>query len=87
MLVTNTVKVINAVYDSVLGFSVEYVEQYNLYCCRIRYDKQHGSVAFVRPSVGRYIINRLQVIDTSRNNWRTTDKLLWSTINHLNWIN
>ena len=87
MLVTNTVKVISAIYDSVLDFSVEYVEQYNLFCCRIRYDKLHGSVAFVRPSVGRYIINRLQVIDTSRNNWRTTDKLLWTTINHLNWIN
>ena len=87
MLVTNTIKVISAVYDSVLDFSVEYVEQYNLFCCRIRYDNQHGSVAFVRPSVGRYIINRLQVIDTSRNNWRTTDKLLWSTINHLNWLN
>ena len=87
MLVTNTVKVINAVYDSVLDFSVEYVAQHNLFCCRIRYDNQHGSVAFVRPSVGRYIINRLQVIDTSRNNWRTTDKLLWATINNLNWIN
>ena len=87
MLVTNTIKVISAVYDSVLGFSVEYVKQYNLYCCRICYDKSHGSVAFVRPPVGRYIINRLQSIDTSRNNWRTTDKLLWSTINHLNWIN
>lgn len=87
MLVTNTIKVINAIYDSVLGFSVEYVEQYNLFCCRIRYDNKHGSVAFVRPSVGRYIINRLQVIDASRNNWRTTDRLLWTTINHLNWIN
>ena len=87
MLVTNTIKVINAIYDSVLGFSVEYVKQYNLYCCRICYDKSHGSVAFVCPSVGRYIINRLQSIDTKRDNWRTTDKLLWSTINHLNWIN
>ena len=87
MLVTNTIKVISAVYDSVLDFSVEYVEQYNLFCCRIRYDNQHGSVAFVRPSVGRYIINRLQVIDTSRNNWRTNDKLLCSSIIHLNWIN
>ena len=87
MLVTNTVKVISAIYDSVLDFSVEYVEQYNLFCCRIHYDRSHGSVAFVRPSVGRYVINRLQVIDTNRNNWRTTDRLLWTTINNLNWIN
>lgn len=87
MLVTNTIKIINAIYDSVLDFSVEYVEQYNLFCCRIRYDNRHGSVAFVRPSVGRYIINRLQVIDTGRNNWQTTDKLLWATINNLNWMN
>ena len=28
MLVTNTIKVISAVYDSVLDFSVEYIEQY-----------------------------------------------------------
>lgn len=87
MLVTNTIKIINAVYDSVLDFSIEYVKQYNLYCCRICYDNAHGSVAFVRPSTGQYIINRLQVIDIKRNNWRTTDRLLWTTINHLNWIN
>ena len=31
MLVTNTIKVINAVYDSVLDFSIEYIEQYNLF--------------------------------------------------------
>ena len=41
MLVTNTVKIINAVYDSILDFSVEYVEQYNLFCCRMRYDNKH----------------------------------------------
>ena len=87
MLVKSEKRITTAVYDSVLDFSVEYIEQYNLFCCRIRYDKSHGSVAFVRPSIGRYIINRLQVIDTSRNNWRTTDRLLWATINHLNWIN
>lgn len=87
MLVTNTIKVVNAVYDSVLGFSIEYMEQYNLFCCRIHYDNNHGSVAFVRPSTGFYIIKRLQSIDTKRNDWRATDKLLWSTINHLNWIN
>lgn len=87
MLVKSEKRITTAIYDSVLDFSVEYVEQYNLFCCRIRYDNQHGSVAFVHPSVGRYIINRLQVIDASRNNWRTTDKLLWTTINHLNWIN
>lgn len=87
MLVTNTVKVITAMYDTILDFSIEYIEQYNLFCCRIRYDNSHGSVAFVRPSTGKYIIHRLQVIDTGRNNWRTTDKLLWATINNLNWIN
>lgn len=87
MLITNTIKVINAIYDSVLDFSIEYVEQYNLFCCRIHYDNAHGAVAFVRPSTGRYIINRLQVIDINRNNWRTTDRLLWATINNLNWIN
>lgn len=87
MLVTNTVKVITAMYDTILDFSIEYIEQYNLFCCRIRYDNTHGAVAFVRPSTGKYIINRLQVIDTERNNWRTTDKLLRATINNLNWIN
>lgn len=87
MLVKSEKRITTAIYDSVLDFSVEYMEQYNLFCCRIHYDNQHGSVAFVHPSVGRYIINRLQVIDASRNNWRTTDKLLWTTINHLNWIN
>lgn len=87
MLVTNTVRIINAVYDSVLDFSVEYIEQYNLFCCRIRYDKSHGSVAFVRPSTGFYIIKRLETIDVKRSNWIDTDRLLWSTINHLNWMN
>ena len=29
----------------------------------------------------------LQVIDANRNNWQTTDKLLWTTINNLNWMN
>ena len=29
MLVTNTIKVISAVYDSVLDFRVEYEKQYN----------------------------------------------------------
>lgn len=87
MLITNTTKVINAIYDSVLNFSIEYVEQYNLFCCRIHYNNNHGSVAFVKPSTGHYIINRLQAIDIKRDNWCTTDKLLWNTINHLNWIN
>ena len=87
MLVTNTVKVINAIYDSVLDFSVEYIEQYNLFCCRMHYDNNHGSVAFVRPATGFYIIKRLETIDTNRSNWIDTDRLLWATINHLNWIN
>lgn len=87
MLITNTIKVINAIYDSVLQFGIEYIEEYNLFCCRMHYDNNHGSVAFVRPATGQYIIKRLQSIDAKRDNWQTTDKLLWTTINHLNWIN
>lgn len=87
MLVTNTIKITNAVYDSVLGFSIEYMEQYNLFCCRIHYDNNHGSVAFVKPTTGFYIIKRLETIDTNRRHWMDTDRLLWNTINHLNWVN
>lgn len=87
MLITNTIKVINAIYDSVLQFGIEYIEEYNLFCCRMHYDNNHGSVAFVRPATGFYIIKRLETIDTARSNWIDTDRLLWSTINHLNWMN
>ena len=74
-------------YDSVLQFGIEYIEKYNRFCCRIRYDVNHGSVAFVRPAIGLYIIKRLETIDTNRKTWIDTDRLLWATINHLNWIN
>lgn len=87
MLIKSEKKITIGLYDSILQFGIEYVEQYNLFCCRMRYDNRHGSVAFVRPSTGRYIINRLQVIDAKRDNWQTTDRLLWTTINNLNWIN
>ena len=87
MLITSEKKITTAIYDLILNFGIEYIEQYNLFCCRIKYDNTHGSVAFVRPAIGYYIIKRLQAIDTKRDNWRTTDKLLWSTINNINWIN
>lgn len=87
MLIKSTKRITIAVYDSILQFGIEYVENYNLFCCRIKYDNNHGSVAFVRPAIGFYIMKRLETIDTNRKNWIDTDRLLWSTINHLNWIN
>ena len=87
MLIKSTKRITIAVYDSILQFGIEYVENYNMFCCRIKYDNNHGSVAFVRPAIGFYIIKRLETIDTNRKNWIDTDKLLWATINHLNWIN
>lgn len=87
MLVKSTKKITTAIYDSVLNFGVEYVEQYNMFCCRIKYDNNHGSVAFVRLAIGFYIIKRLEMIDSNRDSWITTDRLLWATINNLNWMN
>lgn len=87
MLVKSQKKITTAIYDSVLQFGIEYIETYNMFCCRIKYDNNHGSVAFVRPAIGFYIIKRLEMIDTNRKCWIDTDRLLWSTINNLNWIN
>ena len=87
MLVKSQKRITMAVYDSVLQFGIEYVENYNMFCCRIKYDNNHGSVDFVRPAIGLYIIKRLEMIDSNRNSWATTDRLLWATINNLNWIN
>lgn len=87
MLIKSEKKITTAIYDSILQFGIEYIEQYNLFCCRIHYDNNHGSVAFVKPSTGFYIMKRLETIDTNRRSWIDTDKLLWCTINHLNWIN
>lgn len=87
MLIKSEKRITMAVYDSVLQFGIEYIQEYNRFCCRIRYDANHGSVAFVRSSTGFYIIKRLETIDANRRHWMDTDKLLWSTINHLNWIN
>ena len=87
MLIKSEKKITTAIYDSVLQFGIEYIENYNLFCCRIKYNSHHGSVAFVRPSIGFYIIKRLETIDTNRKNWIDTDRLLWATINNINWIN
>lgn len=87
MLIKSEKRITTAVYDSVLQFGIEYLEKYNLFCCRIRYDANHGSVAFVKPATGLYIIKRLETIDANRKSWINTDRLLWSTLNHLNWIN
>lgn len=87
MLIKSQKKITTAIYDSILNFEIEYIESYNMFCCRIKYDNKHGSVAFVRPAIGLYIIKRLEAIDSKRDNWKTTDRLLWATINHLNWIN
>lgn len=87
MLIKSEKRITTAIYDSVLQFGIEYIKQYNLFCCRMHYDNNHGSVAFVRPATGFYIIKRLETIDTNRNNWINIDRLLWTTINHLNWIN
>lgn len=87
MLIKSQKKITTAIYDSILQFGIEYVEQYNMFCCRIHYGSGHASVAFVRPAIGFYIIKRLETIDTNRNSWIDTDRLLWATINHLNWIN
>ena len=86
MIIKNYVKTINALYDSVLNLSIEYVEQYNLYCVRIAYDGGRGDVAFVRVATGNYIINKLQSIDINRTHWSTTDALLWTMINNINWM-
>lgn len=86
MIIKNYIKTVSALYDSVLGLSVEYVKQYNLYCIRIAYDNTYGDVAFVRVATGQYIINKLQSIDINRNAWNTTDKLLWTMINNINWM-
>lgn len=87
MLVKSQKRITMAIYDSVLQFGIEYMEEYNLFCCRIKYDNNRGSVAFVRPSIGLYIIKRLEAIDSTRDSWTTTDRLLWSTINNINWMN
>lgn len=87
MLVKSEKRITTSIYDSVLNFGIEYVEEYNLFCCRIHYNNNVGSIAFVRPSTGLYIMKRLETIDVNRSNWIDTDRLLWATINHLNWIN
>lgn len=87
MLITSQKKITTAVYDSILNFGIEYIEEYNMFCCRIHYSNNHASVAFVRPAIGFYIIKQLEMIDTNRDSWATTDRLLWATINHLNWMN
>ena len=87
MLIKSQKRITTAIYDSVLHFGIEYVENYNMFCCRIKYDNNHGSVAFVRPAIGFYVMKRLETIDTNRKNWIDTDRLLWATINNLNWIN
>ena len=86
MIIKNYIKTVSALYDSVLDLSIEYVKQYNLYCIRIAYDNAHGDVAFVRVATGQYIINKLQQIDVDRKHWRTTDALLWTMINNINWM-
>ena len=86
MIIKNYVKTINALYDSVLNLSIEYVKQYNLYCVRIAYGAGRGDVAFVRVATGNYIINKLQQIDVNRKHWSTTDLLLWTMINNINWM-
>ena len=53
---------------------------------RIAYDNLHGDVAFVRVATGNYIINKLQQIDVNRKHWSTTDALLWTMINNINWM-
>lgn len=86
MIIKNYVKTVNALYDSILDLSIEYVKQYNLYCVRIVYDNLHGDVAFVRVATGNYIINKLQQIDVNRTSWIDTDRLLWTMINNINWM-
>lgn len=86
MIIKSYVKTVNALYDSVLNLSIEYVKQYNLYCVRIAYGGGHGDVAFVRVATGNYIIDKLQSIDTNRKSWRDTDLLLWTMINKLPWL-
>lgn len=87
MLIKSEKRITTAVYDSILQFGIEYIAEYNRFCCRIRYDVNHGSVAFVKPATGLYIIKRLETIDANRKSWVDTDRLLWCTLNHLNWIN
>lgn len=87
MIIKSQKKITIAFYDSILNFGIEYIENYNLFCCRIKYSNNHASVAFVRPAIGFYIMKRLETIDTNRKSWVTTDRLLWATINRLNWIN
>ena len=86
MIIKTYVKKVNTLYDSILNLSIEYIKQYNLYCVRISYGGGHGDVAFVRVATGQYIINKLQQIDVNRNAWNTTDKLLWTMINNINWM-
>lgn len=86
MIIKTYRKTIDALYDSILNLSIEYIKQYNLYCVRIVYGGGHGDVAFVRVATGNYIINKLQSIDVNRTHWSTTDNLLWSMINKLPWL-
>ena len=86
MIIKTYRKTIDALYDSVLNLSIDYVKQYDLYRVRISYDGGHGDVAFVRVATGNYIINKLQSIDVNRTHWSTTDALLWAMINNIHWM-
>lgn len=87
MIIKSEKKVVIGMYDSVLDFEIDYLEEYNLFRCCVYYGGGHGSVAFVRPAIGFYVMKRLQAIDKNRKCWIDTDRLLWTTINNLNWIN
>ena len=81
MIITGRKTITTSLYDSVLGFGIEYDREHNKYICRMFYGAGVGEAWTINKAIGDYIIRKLQAVDINRKSWRTTDGLIWSAIN------